>query len=79
MLDEIRTRCKLLLSTDYVDHSAAYVWLRQCKPFHRVVDRFRDHGMNMFDVAAMLLVGSARPLAPDALKMLAEEVVADAD
>ena len=77
MLDEIRRHCALLLSEDFATHSAAYLWLRDCKPFHRVVDRFREHGMHLFDVASLLAAGSSRALSPAALKMLEEEVTVD--
>ena len=55
----------------------AYLWLRDCKSFHRVVDRFREHGMHLFDVASLLAAGSSRALSPAALKMLEEEVTVD--
>jgi hypothetical protein len=74
MLDEIRRHCALLLSEDFTTHSVAYLWLRESKPFRRVVDRFREYDVNLFDVAAMLAVGSSRQMAPAALKMLTEEV-----
>jgi hypothetical protein len=77
MLDEIRRHCALLLSEDFATHSTAYLWLRDCKPFRRVVERFREYDMHLFDVASLLAAGSSRELSPAALKMLAEEVVVD--
>lgn len=74
MLDEIRRHCALLLSEDFKTHSTAYLWLRECRPFMRVVDRFRDYEMNVFDVAAMLAAGSSRTMTAAALKMLTEEL-----
>lgn len=76
LLEEIRNRCALILSEDFATHSAAYLWLRDCRPFRRVLERFREHQLNLYDVAAILAPGSNRPLASAALKMLAEEVVA---
>jgi hypothetical protein len=74
MLDEIRRHCALLLSEDFATHSAAYLWLRDCPPFRRVLDRLREYDLNLFDVAAYLAAGSSRSLAPVALKLLADEV-----
>ncbi len=76
-LDEIRRYCALMLSEDFATHSAAYLWLRNCQPFRRVLARLREHDLNLFDVAALLAAGSSRPLAPTALQMLTEEIVAD--
>ena len=74
MLDEIRRHCALLLSEDFATHSAAYLWLRESGPFRRVVDRFREYEMHLFDVASLLAAGSSRPMSDAALKMLAEEL-----
>lgn len=77
MMDEIRGYCARLLSDDFATHSAAYRWLRDCEAFRRVVEQFREHGLTLFDVAAMLAPGSDRALAPAALKMLADALVAE--
>jgi hypothetical protein len=74
MIDEIRRHCALLLSEDFATHSAAYLWLRESKPFSRVVERFREYDLNLFDVAALLAPGINRPMSAAALKMLDEEV-----
>jgi hypothetical protein len=74
MLDEIRRHCALLLSEDFATHSAAYLWLREAKPFRHVLDRFREYDMNVFDVAALLAAGSSRSMADAAVRMLTEEI-----
>lgn len=77
MLDEIRRHCALLLSEDFATHSAAYLWLRDCRPFRRVLDRLRQRELSIFDVAGCLAAGTTRPLTPFVLTMLAEEVVGE--
>ena len=74
MLDEIRRHCALLLSEDFATHSAAYFWLRECKPFRRVLERLREYELSLIEVAACLAAGTSRPLTPVALNLLAEEV-----
>ncbi len=77
MLDEIRRHCALLLSEDFATHSAAYFWLRDCRPFRRMLDRLRQDDLSLFEVAACLAAGTSRPLTPRALTLLAEEVAAE--
>jgi hypothetical protein len=76
-MDEIRQHCALMMSDDLATHTMAYLWLRECKPFRRVLDRFREYDLNVFDVAAMLATGSTRPMTRAAVRMLAEEVAAE--
>lgn len=72
MMDEIRRQCALLLSDDFSSHSAAYSRLRRCRAFQRLVERFRQHDLTMFDVAAALVPGSDGPHSTLAVKMLGE-------
>jgi hypothetical protein len=74
MLDEIRRNCALLFSSDFADHSTAYRYLRRCGPFQHVVQRFREHDMNLFDVANLLAPDGNRPLSAAAVAMLEEEL-----
>lgn len=72
MMDEIRNNCARLLSEDFAEHSAAYLWLRKCEPFQRLVERFRQHELNLFDVAAALAPGGNRPFSGVAVGLLDE-------
>jgi hypothetical protein len=77
MLDEIRRNCTHLLSDDFELHSAAFLWLRACKPFRRVVDELRHYDMNVYDAAAALAEGSTRPTASVTLMLLEREILAE--
>lgn len=72
-MDEIRRHCALLLSDDTAVQTAAFDWLRECKPFRRLLLRFRDYDLTLFDLAAALEPNSGRPLTAVALQMLTEE------
>jgi len=74
MLDEIRRHCAFLLSEDFVTHTAAYLWLRDCQPFGNVLYRLRQHDLSLFEVAGVLATNSRQPLTPTALALLEEEV-----
>ena len=50
------------------------LWLRDCRPFRRVLERLREYELSLFEVAACLAAGTSRPLTPLALNLLAEEV-----
>lgn len=73
-MDEIRNQCARLLSDDVAVQSAAFQWLRQCKPFRRLLLRFREHDLTLFDLAADLEPNSKRPLTGFALEILGEEI-----
>ncbi|HWB13996.1 MAG TPA: hypothetical protein VG826_32510 [Pirellulales bacterium] len=77
-VDEIRDRCALLLSEDFAAHTVAYLGLRDCHSFCRVVERFREHELTLFDVAAILASGANRPLTGTAVQMLTAELADDA-
>ena len=79
MPDQIRRHCALLLSEDFTTHSAAYLWLRESPPFRRVLEKFREHELNLFDVAGLLAPGSDRPMSEAAVRMLTEEVRRETD
>jgi len=74
--DKIREKCALLLGDDLAEHCAAYLYLRRCQPFQRVLQRLHLCDLNLFDLAALLAPGSTRGLAYQALGMLSEELAA---
>jgi len=73
-MDEIRKQCARLLSDDMAVQSAAFQWLRECKPFRRLLVRFREHDLTLFDLAAALEPGAKRALTSVALEILEEEL-----
>ena len=73
-MDEIRNQCARLLSDDSAIQSAAFQWLRECKPFRRLLLRFREHDLTLFDLAAALEPNAQRALTGFALEVLAEEL-----
>lgn len=63
-----------MLGNDFADHCTAYLYLRRCRPFQRVLQRFGSGETNRFDLAALLAPGSRRQLAGLAIRMLEEEL-----
>lgn len=76
-MDEIRRQCALLLSDDTATQAAAFEWLRACKPFRRLLLRFREYDLTLFDLAAALQPQATRPLTALALEMLGEALNED--
>ena len=75
LFDEICQKCTLLLGDDFADHCAAYLYLRRCRPFGRVLERLGSmRKLNLFDLAALLVPGSTRMLADVAIQFLHVEL-----
>ena len=73
-MDEIRNQCARLLSEDSDIYNDAYDWLNRCEPFRRVLERFHENDITLFEVADLLRPGSTNPLSDAAVWMLQDEL-----
>jgi hypothetical protein len=76
-IDEIRSRCAQLVSEDFDANSATYLWLRDSAPFCRVLGRFREHDLPLYDLAVALAPYSRHRFAWAAVRVLREELATD--
>jgi hypothetical protein len=58
----------------YRKTSAHITTLNDCEPFRRVLDRFHEHDVTLFEVADLLRPGSTATLSAAAVWMLEDEV-----